>query len=270
LIVDELVVDTFPVVIVKSWLRAPAGTIRLLGTCAAELLVLVIATKTSPGAAAHSSVTVPVAVLPPVAGFGLIESDCTPMGRNVSVALFDAGPSVAVTVTGCEVATGDVVAVKVTFVVDAGTMTLGGTVTRGLSLASETVTPPEGAVPLSTTLPTESLQPATVEGVNVSELRVLTPEVRVTVLLEVMMSASLPDTVAVFEIVPPIIAVATSVMVAVAFFARLPMLQVTVPSASLQLPAVDDADTKDRPAGSGSITVTPVAGEGPRFFATRV
>jgi hypothetical protein len=114
------------------------------------------------------------------------------------------------------------------------------------------------------------LQPATVEGVNVTEIIVLTLEVRVTVLLDVMTSASLPDMVAVLEIVPPTLAVATMVMVALAFFARLPMSHVTVPPDSLQAPAVDDADTKASPAGSGSTTVTPVAGEGPRFLATSV
>lgn len=268
--VDELVVETLPVVIVKSWLTAPAGTITLPGTWATELLVLVIATATSPGAAAHSSVTVPVTLVPPDAGFGLKARDCTPMGRNVSVPLFEAGPSVAVMVTGCEAPTTAVVTVKFTLVVCAGMMTVGGTVARELSLESETVTPPAGAVPVKVTLPIESWQPATVEGVNVTELRVLTLEVRVTVLLPVMISASLPDTVAVLDIVPPTSVVATMLIVAVAFLARLPILQVTVPPVSLQVPTVDDADTKVTLAGSGSTTVTPVAGEGPRFLAMSV
>jgi hypothetical protein len=147
---------------------------------------------------------------------------------------------------------------------------VAGTVTAGSALDSETVTPPAGALPVSVTLPTESLHPVTDEGVKFNPLSVLTFEVRVTVLLDVIRSASLPDTVAVLEIGPPTFVVATMVMVAVAFFARLPTLQVTVPLDSLQVPTVEDADTKVTLEGSWSMTVTPVAGEGPRFFATRV
>src|SRR5260370_20874971 len=58
------------------------------------------------------------------------------------------------------------------------------------------------------------------------------------------------------------------VIVTVAPTARLPTVQVTVPDACVQVPWVDDADTKVTPAGRVSVTPTPVAGLGPLFLAT--
>src|SRR5260370_563219 len=60
------------------------------------------------------------------------------------------------------------------------------------------------------------------------------------------------------------------VIVTVAPTARLPTVQVTVPDACVQVPWVDDADTKVTPAGRVSVTPTPVAGLGPLSVATTV
>src|SRR5260370_1069438 len=88
------------------------------------------------------------------------------------------------------------------------------------------------------------------------------------VLLAVFGSGSLPFTVAVLVMVPAVAgAVALMVIVALAPEARLPTVQDTV-GAELVLPVL--AEPKATQAGRGSVTVTPVAGEGPLLVATTV
>src|SRR3989442_1667601 len=91
------------------------------------------------------------------------------------------------------------------------------------------------------------------------------------VLLAGFGAGSLPLTVAVLVMVPAV-AGAGGLMgiVALAPEARLPTEQVTVPDALVQVPWLALAETKVTPAGSGSVTVTPVAGDGPLFLATTV
>src|SRR5882762_9735860 len=88
------------------------------------------------------------------------------------------------------------------------------------------------------------------------------------VLLAVFGSASLPATVAVLVIEPVVAGVVTlMVIVALAPAARLPTVQVTVPAEFVQ---PELADTKVTPAGRVSVTITPVAADGPLFLATMV
>src|SRR5260370_173755 len=83
------------------------------------------------------------------------------------------------------------------------------------------------------------------------------------VLLAGFGSASLPFTDAVLVMVPAVAgAVALMVIVALAPEARLPTEQVTVPEALVQVPWLEDAETKVTPLGGASVTVTPVAGGG--------
>src|SRR6266849_4922468 len=68
------------------------------------------------------------------------------------------------------------------------------------------------------------------------------------VLLAVLGSVSLPETVAVLVTVPAVAgAVALIVIVALAPLARLPTLQVTVPVALAQVPTEEEAETKVTP-----------------------
>src|SRR5436190_1604313 len=69
--------------------------------------------------------------------------------------------------------------------------------------------------------------------------------------------------------VPPCVAVATIVIVTVAPFGIAPMLQLTfVPV--VQVPCVETADVAVCPGGSGSLTTTPLAGEGPLLVTVTV
>src|SRR3989338_4733053 len=83
-------------------------------------------------------------------------------------------------------------------------------------------------------------------------------------------SGSPPAMLAVFVIVPVTVGVTTIVIVTDAAFARPPMLHVTVPLAWLHVPVdapVHAALPNVTPAGSVSVTTTPVALLGPLFVA---
>src|SRR6266550_6291135 len=103
----------------------------------------------------------------------------------------------------------------------------------------------------------------------------MTVVVAVALLLSGFGSVWFPLTVAVLVSVPGVVVVTTIVMLALAPFARLPRLQVTVPSLGfvvdrLQLPWVEETELKWTVAGKGSVTVTPVASRGPLLVAVSV
>src|SRR5581483_2405249 len=92
-----------------------------------------------------------------------------------------------------------------------------------------------------------------------SALEALTLVATVAELLLATRSLSALVTVAVLTIGPAEFGLATIVMLALVV--TFPMLQVTVPPANEQLPTLVLAEMKVRPAGSVSVTTTPVAGE---------
>lgn len=76
-------------------------------------------------------------------------------------------PDTAVIVTGVEVVTVLVVVVKVALVEPAGTVTLAGTLAAEvLELVRVTATPPDGAAPVSETVPVDGLPPVTLVGLS--------------------------------------------------------------------------------------------------------
>lgn len=80
---------TSVVEMVKVPVLCPAGMVMLETVgLATAVLPEVSVTTMPPGAAAHSSVTVPVAFAPPRMGLGVIVSDPTPIGLTLNVALF--------------------------------------------------------------------------------------------------------------------------------------------------------------------------------------
>src|SRR5260221_3356407 len=89
------------------------------------------------------------------------------------------------------------------------------------------------------------------------------------VLLAGMESVSFALTVAVFVIGPAAVSVPCRVIVALAPLARVPSAHDTV-VVPLHEPCVAVARISEKPAGSASLTVTPVAVAGPLFVTTRV
>jgi hypothetical protein len=133
------VLVTAVVVIVKVAEVAPAGTVTVAGTVAAELLDERFTTE-PPVGAAFESVTVPVVLLPPTITFGLIERPERIVGCRARVAESERPGTDAVIVALVSAATNGVVIVKLADVAPAGTVTLVGTVAP-LAL-SVTATPP--------------------------------------------------------------------------------------------------------------------------------
>ena len=86
--------------------------------------------------------------------------------------------------------------------------------------------------------------------------------VSVTVLLLMLGSGSLPVTSAVLVIGPAVVGVTRMVATVLEALATLPRLQVTTPPNSLQL-LWGVADTKFTVAGKVSVSITPVASDGP-------
>lgn len=167
---------TMDVVTVKFALLAPAGTITLDGTCAAELLLESI-TSAPPAGAGALSVTVPVEdCVPPITldGLNVKEETVGSAGTTVRDADLLVPPYDAVMVTAVEEATWFVAAVNVAVVEPAGTVTLDATVAAEvLLLESRTCAPPAGAGPLKVTVPVDDCDPpVTVAGFSVREVSV--------------------------------------------------------------------------------------------------
>ena len=156
---------------VNVTLVAPAGTVTLGGTEAAEELLLDSATCAPPAGAGAFNVTVPVEFCrPPITVVGFSVSEDRTGGITVSVVVWIAPPEDAEIVTGVEAATALVLIANVVLVAPAGTVTLPGTVAAAvLSLDSVTCAPPAGAGPSSVAVPVELLPPVTVVGFTPSE-----------------------------------------------------------------------------------------------------
>ena len=91
------------------------------------------------------------------------------------VACLDAPPKEPVTVTAVEAVTDDVVIVNAALVAPAATVTLAGVLADALLSESETTAPPEGAAPVSVTVPCDELPPVTLVGLTERAERLTLP-----------------------------------------------------------------------------------------------
>jgi hypothetical protein len=148
------------VLMVKFELVAPAGTVTLAGTVAADVLSLASEMVRPPAGAALLSVTVPVDETPPVtvAGFSESADRLTVGGEAAGGVIVSCAsreellvPAVMLTVRLAPLI-GLVLMLKVALVLPAGTVTLSGTLASELSMLKIlTTTPPAGAALLSVT-----------------------------------------------------------------------------------------------------------------------
>ncbi len=169
---------TMDVFTVNVALVAPAGMNTLDGTLAVPLL-LERMTVTPPAGAGALSVTLPVEDCTPpmtVLGFKVSEDSVGGgggAGFTVSEAVLVTPAKVAEIVTVVDALTALVLTVNVALVAPSATVTLEGTVATEVSLLeSATCAPPDGAGPLSVTVPVEEFPPVTLVGLNVREVRV--------------------------------------------------------------------------------------------------
>ena len=99
LIVTVVAVETADVFTLKDPLVVPAASVTAGAVGAATaVLLLVRLIGTAPGAAGHSSVTVPATVVPPRTGLGDRLSPCARIGRTVRFNVCETPPKAAVTV----------------------------------------------------------------------------------------------------------------------------------------------------------------------------
>ena len=135
---------------------APAATVTLVGTVAAEVFELDSNTVTPPVPAASVSVTVPVPVWPLAMVLGLTDTLLSAAGGGVMVIPEVASTVLyeAVKVTGVELPTVPAVTVKVADVDPCGIVTLDGTLAAVLfELLSDTTAPPLPAAAVRVTVP---------------------------------------------------------------------------------------------------------------------
>ena len=151
-------------------LLADPAILKLAGTVAALVLLLIsVMVKPAVGAGPLRT-TVAMDELPPVTELGLNEKDMITGGFTVKVPLALLEPSVAFTITFVAVGTPVVVAVNVPVVLVAATVAVAGTVTDGSPLLRDTVIPPVGAAWLRVTVPVELVPPVTAAGLKVTDM----------------------------------------------------------------------------------------------------
>jgi hypothetical protein len=165
---EEAFDATVRLVTVKVAAQAPPATGTFAGTVAAVVVPLVRVTEAPPLGAGAFSVTVPVVVVPP---FTLVIAranvELAGEGVTISAAVLFIVPSVAVIVLEAAVAAVSDVTVNVATLEPAGTITLAGAVTSPVEeLASVTVVPAPGAVPVKVTVPVGWVAPPTTEGTS--------------------------------------------------------------------------------------------------------
>ena len=170
-IVAVVLTATGVVVMVKVAVRAPAATVTLVGTTAADVLLCRV-TNAPPAGAAPFNVAVPAEEAPPVTVCGLLVSDNKLAGLIVRVAVFEV-PYVAVITDEEVAATPLVVTGKAAVVAPAETVTLLGVcATAVLLLESVTNVPPVGAALARVTVPVELFPPTKLVGLSASDVRV--------------------------------------------------------------------------------------------------
>jgi len=159
---------TGDVAALKVPLLAAPAILKLTGTVAALVLLLISMTVKPAAGAGPFSVTVPTEPTPPVTELGLNVTVLMVAGLTASMPPMLLAPTVAVTVTMSVMATPVVVAVNVCEVLVAAIVTLPGTVTAGSPLFNVTVIPPAGAAWLIVTVPVELVPPVTAAGLKLT------------------------------------------------------------------------------------------------------
>lgn len=145
----------------------PAGTVTEAGTVTVDKFEVRVTTA-PPAGAGPVKVTVPVEFAPPATLVGdtlIVDSFAA---ATIRVLVFVVDPNVAEMVTVSFDACALVAILNVAVVLPAGTVTEAGSVTSEALELSAMTAPPEGATPVSVTVPTEGEPPIRELGANES------------------------------------------------------------------------------------------------------
>jgi len=253
--VDEVEKTTTLVVTVNVAAVAPAATVTLAGTVAADVLLLETATTAPPAGAGPFKVTVPAEENPPVTVDGFSVSEAGTGGRMVSAAVC-VDPKDPEMVAVVKAATAPVATVNVALVAPAGTVTLPATDAAPALLESETTAPPAGAGPFRVAVPVEGDPPVTLVGLKASA----ESTGGMTVNEAVCVDPKDPEMVAVVEAATAMVATVNVALVA-------PAGTVTLPGTDAAA-ALLESETAAPPAGAGAFKVAvPVEGDPPVTLA---
>jgi hypothetical protein len=159
-------------VTVKFAVLCPAGTRTSTGTVAAPVLLLDKFTNRPAEFVGPSSVTVPVAGVPPVTVVGFKVRDNICGRRTVRVALRVVPFNAADMLTLVLPFTTNVVMGKVAEFEPAGTTTLGDTCAAGSTLLASATVVSTAVMPVRVTVPVDGLPPARLLGLRVTTLGV--------------------------------------------------------------------------------------------------
>jgi hypothetical protein len=156
-----------PVVMVKLAMVPPAGTLKVVGILTRPTAFSALDTPPVPAALFNVTVQVPVIFGPMTAGEHCIEMGNTgPTSERLALTVVP--PAVAVTWATPSAAIAPAVAANVAVLDPAAAVTDAGTVTRGLSDAIVTTTPPVGAACDSVTVQVPPALPASALGAHCS------------------------------------------------------------------------------------------------------
>lgn len=245
-----MVVLTGIVLTVKVVEVAPAGTMPVAGRVATADALLDKEIITPPAGAGLFKVTLPMTAAPPRTLVELMVSCVTRIGVTVNVALLVLPPALTVTVTSVGCVTGPVVMGNVVLATPTGTVTDGGTVAADvMSLASAITIPPQGAGPLSVTVPVALLPLVTLAGVMVMP---------VSVVGESCDDDGVTVTVALLVMLPPVAVMVTDVDWATVVVV---IVNVALVAPAATVTAVGTVATES--LALSSATTTPLAGAGP-------
>ena len=251
---DVALAATGVVVTVNVALVAPAATVTLAGTVAADVLLLVSVTAAPPAGAAPFKVTVPVDEVPPVTLVGLSVTLEGVGALTVRFTDFVVPLSSAEMLTVALAVTGVVVIVNVALVAPAATVTLAGTVAADvLLLPSVTAAPPAGAAPFKVTVPVEEVPPVTLVGLSVTPEGIGALTVRFA---DFVVPLNSPEMVTVALTATGVVVIVNVALVAPAATVT---LAGTVAAAVLLLPSVTTAP----PVGAALLNVTVPVEEAP-------
>ena len=237
----------------NSALLAPGGIVTDTGTVAAEVALLESFTTVPVDGAGPLSVTVPLRAVPPRIDAGFKLRDASIAGVTVRCVLLLLEPRDPVIVATVVPDTPIVVTANDAVFEPVGTVTEDGTIALALLEVSVTIVPPDGAKPLTVTVPEDDVPPTTEDGDTKTDVTVGTGSI---------VSVAVTDAA-------PSAAVITAGVTVVTGLVEIVKVVLVEPAATIMLDgttallAPEDSAITVPPTGEGPVRVTVPVNEAP-------